>query len=90
MTFRGLSARLAAAAVGMLVVLTAAAPAGAETTPTPTLDPNDPAVKAGTLIGKLLPAMCCLVVFVILLGVLLVLLNRRKARRAQGPYPPYQ
>ncbi|HTJ34623.1 MAG TPA: hypothetical protein VL738_15460 [Dactylosporangium sp.] len=85
MTLRGIPARLAATATaGVLAALTPAAPAGAEVTPTPTLDPDDPAVKAGTLIGRLLPAICCLVVFVILLGVLLVLLNRRKERRARG------
>jgi hypothetical protein len=57
--------------------------------PTPTLDPNDPAVQAGTLIGRLLPALCCLVIFVVLLGLLLWLLNRRKQRRQQGQLPPY-
>ena len=61
-----------------------------EATPTPTLDPNDPAVKVGTVIGRLLPAMCCFVVFVVLLAVLLWLLSRRRQRRAQGQLPPYR
>jgi hypothetical protein len=67
-----------------------AVPAGAETTPTPTLDPNDPAVKAGTMIGKLLPACCCFVVLVGLVAVLVVLLRRRKDRQARAMHPPYR
>jgi hypothetical protein len=57
--------------------------------PTPSLDPDDPAVKAGTLVGRLLPACCCFVALVALVAVLVILLRRRKDRRARRPPPPW-
>ncbi|MFI5910763.1 hypothetical protein [Dactylosporangium sp. NPDC051541] len=56
--------------------------------PTSTLDPNDPAVQAGEMVGRFLPACCCFIVIVILVAVLVILLRRRKDRRLrqQGPY----
>jgi len=53
-------------------------------TPTPTLDPNDPAVRAGELIGRLLIPCCCFIVIVCLVAVLVILLRRRKDRRLRG------
>ncbi|GAA3451935.1 hypothetical protein [Dactylosporangium matsuzakiense] len=58
-------------------------------TTTPTLDYNDPAVKAGELAGRLLPACCCFIVIVVLIAVLVILLRRRKdreQRRQMGHY----
>jgi hypothetical protein len=54
--------------------------------PTPTLDPNDPAVKAGELAGRLLPACCCFIIIICLVAVLVILLRRRRDRRQRPPY----
>jgi hypothetical protein len=95
MTPRVMLARFGAGLSGIALAVAAAVPAWAEPTP---LDSDDPAVRAGTLAGRLLIPCCCFMVLICLVAVLVVLMRRRRDRRAQQqaaaqyhspPQPPY-
>lgn len=83
----------AAGAAGTALALAAALPAWAEPAPG---DTDDPAYRAGYLLGRMLFPLGCLVVLVLLVATLVILLRRRRDRRdrqlaqmyAQAGYPP--
>ncbi|WP_238015640.1 hypothetical protein KZZ52_19790 [Dactylosporangium sp. AC04546] len=84
-------------AAGTALALAAALPAWAAPTPA---DTEDPAYRAGYLLGRVLLAVGCLVALVLLVATVVILLVRRQRRQAQQyaqpgyppqpPHPPYR